>query len=71
MDNFFSDDTDATMQLNNFLLDNMKRYFAIVQNRIDLEQDVGDTAVLVRALDRFHRRLKAMHSLCRDKDFAE
>lgn len=48
----------------------MKKYFDLVQSKIDLEQEVGDTAVLVRALDRFHRRLQAMNSLCGNADFA-
>ncbi|XP_044726540.1 vacuolar protein sorting-associated protein 51 homolog [Chrysoperla carnea] len=63
-------ETTATARLNDFVVENMKRYFTIVQNRVDLEQDVGDTGVLVRALDRFYRRLQAMNTLCRDTDFA-
>lgn len=48
----------------------MQKYFDLVQSKIDLEQDVGDTPLLVRALDRFHRRLQAMNSLCINADFA-
>lgn len=60
----------AATQLNTFILNNMKKYFDLVQSKIDLEQDVGDTPLLVRALDRFHRRLQAMNSLCVNADFA-
>lgn len=49
----------------------MKKYFELVQNKVDIEQDVGDTSVLVRALDRFYRRLQAMNTLCRNVDFSE
>lgn len=51
-------------------MQNMAKYFALVQGKIDLEQDASDTAILVRALDRFHRRLQAMNTLCEETDFA-
>lgn len=61
----------AAKELNTFILQNMKKYFELVQNKVDLEQDIGDTSVLVRALDRFYRRLQAMNTLCRNVDFSE
>lgn len=56
--------------MHNFVLQNMEQYFTLIRNKVDLEQDVGDTGVLVKALDRFHRRLQAMNTLCRNVDFA-
>ncbi|XP_053133876.1 vacuolar protein sorting-associated protein 51 homolog isoform X2 [Hemicordylus capensis] len=41
----------------------MGRYFALVERRIRLERGVGDNSLLVRALDRFHRRLQALARL--------
>lgn len=73
MTNFFYSDifeSFAAAQLNTFILNNMQKYFTLVQSKVDLEQDVGDTVILVRALDRFHRRLQAMNTLCKDTDFA-
>ncbi|KAK7872847.1 hypothetical protein R5R35_006718 [Gryllus longicercus] len=63
-------DSVAVSQLGNFVLHNMERYFNIVSCRVEKEQDIGDTVVLVRALDRFHRRLQAMKTLFSDTDFA-
>ncbi|KAL7978338.1 hypothetical protein Chor_014877 [Crotalus horridus] len=41
----------------------MACYFALVERRIQLEKGVGDNSLLVRALDRFHRRLQALAKL--------
>ncbi|XP_063240157.1 vacuolar protein sorting-associated protein 51 homolog [Bacillus rossius redtenbacheri] len=60
----------AVSQLGPFVLANMERYLELVQARVDGEPEGGDTAVLVRALDRFHRRLQAMSTLFSDADFA-
>ncbi|KAL7286163.1 hypothetical protein TKK_0019570, partial [Trichogramma kaykai] len=59
----FSDDFDtkAISRLNTFVMNNMKKYFELVAKRVD---NVADTAVLVRALDRFYKRLQAMNVLC-------
>ncbi|KAI4461291.1 hypothetical protein MML48_5g00007952 [Holotrichia oblita] len=61
----------AAKEMNSFILQNMRKYFELVQNKVDVEQDVGDTSVLVKALDRFYRRLQAMNTLCRNIDFSE
>lgn len=70
----FSDELDsvALSQLGNFVLRNMEHYFSVVGKRVEHEQvgGSGDTVVLVRALDRFHRRLQAMNTLFSDTDFA-
>uniref|UniRef100_A0A673I934 Vacuolar protein sorting-associated protein 51 homolog n=1 Tax=Sinocyclocheilus rhinocerous TaxID=307959 RepID=A0A673I934_9TELE len=39
------------------------RYFSLVEQRIQEEKGVGDNSLLVRALDRFHRRLQAITKL--------
>ncbi|XP_066507453.1 vacuolar protein sorting-associated protein 51 homolog [Hoplias malabaricus] len=39
------------------------RYFSLVERRIQQERGVGDNSLLVRALDRFHRRLQAVNKL--------
>jgi hypothetical protein len=59
----------AATELNTFVKQNMEKYFELVQNKVDLEQDVGDTAVLVQALDRFYKRIES-NTLCRDVDFS-
>ncbi|XP_017889830.1 vacuolar protein sorting-associated protein 51 homolog [Ceratina calcarata] len=68
-DNEFADDFDtkALVRLNSFIMKNMKKYFDIIGKRVE---NVADTAVLVRALDKFHRKLQAMNMLCREADFA-
>ncbi|XP_003704746.2 vacuolar protein sorting 51 [Megachile rotundata] len=68
-DNQFTDDFDtkAIARLNSFIMRNMKKYFDLVGKRVE---NVADTAVLVRALDKFHRRLQAMNMLCKETDFA-
>ncbi|OXU31897.1 hypothetical protein TSAR_003842 [Trichomalopsis sarcophagae] len=67
--NEFSDDFDtkAVSRLNTFIMNNMKKYFDLVSKRVE---NVADTVVLVRALDRFYKRLQAMNALCEDTDFA-
>ncbi|XP_051900859.1 vacuolar protein sorting-associated protein 51 homolog [Pristis pectinata] len=41
----------------------MGRYFSLVERRIAAERGVGDNSLLVRGLDRFHRRLQAAAKL--------
>lgn len=68
-DNDFADDFDtkASAHLNNFIVKNMKKYFDLIGKRVE---NIADTAVLVKALDKFHRRLQAMNMLCKETDFA-
>lgn len=54
-------------QLNDFVEDNMIRFLEIVQCYID--KNTSDTAILVRALDRFYRKLQAIGKLFSYKDF--
>ncbi|XP_074108310.1 vacuolar protein sorting 51 isoform X1 [Cotesia typhae] len=63
------DDLDANVmiRLDKFVVSNMNKYFELVKKRVE---GVSDTAILVRALDRFYRRLQAMNILCSEADFA-
>ncbi|XP_050449869.1 vacuolar protein sorting-associated protein 51 homolog [Cataglyphis hispanica] len=67
-DNDLVDDFEikAENHLNKFIVSNMKKYFDLVSKRVE---DVSDTALLVRALDRFHHDLQAMNISCKEKDF--
>uniref|UniRef100_A0A8P4K400 Vacuolar protein sorting-associated protein 51 homolog n=1 Tax=Dicentrarchus labrax TaxID=13489 RepID=A0A8P4K400_DICLA len=49
--------------LNAFVDDLAARYFSLVERRIQEEKGVADNSLLVRALDRFHRRLQAVTKL--------
>lgn len=53
----------VTEKLSSFILSLMKEYFKLTEARIELESDTGDDVLLVRALDRFHRRLQALQKL--------
>ncbi|KAG5884587.1 hypothetical protein JTB14_032681 [Gonioctena quinquepunctata] len=59
----------AAVELDNFVKQNMTKYFNLVQCKVDSEQDVGDTSTLVQALDRFYRRIESS-TVCKDIDFA-
>uniref|UniRef100_A0A665XD38 Vacuolar protein sorting-associated protein 51 homolog n=2 Tax=Echeneis naucrates TaxID=173247 RepID=A0A665XD38_ECHNA len=53
-----------TGELLHAFVDNLAaRYFSLVERRIQEEKSVGDNSLLVRALDRFHRRLQAVAKL--------
>ncbi|KAK0076325.1 hypothetical protein PV325_005574 [Microctonus aethiopoides] len=62
-----NNDTNVMTRLDNFIFINMDKYFELTKKRVE---DVSDTAILVRALDRFHRRLQAMNILCTEMNFA-
>lgn len=53
----------ANGKLHSFVDDLTCRYFSLVERRIQEEKGVGDNSLLVRALDRFHRRLQAVAKL--------
>ncbi|KAJ8917819.1 hypothetical protein NQ315_010728 [Exocentrus adspersus] len=59
----------AAVELDSFVKLNMENYFDLVQSKVDSEQDVGDTSILVQALDRFYRRIEG-NTLCKDVNFA-
>ncbi|XP_063982097.1 vacuolar protein sorting-associated protein 51 homolog isoform X1 [Diachasmimorpha longicaudata] len=58
---------NVTIRLDKFITNNMDKYFKLTKKRME---NVSDTAVLVRALDKFHRRLQAMNILCESTDFS-
>ncbi|XP_024887025.1 vacuolar protein sorting-associated protein 51 homolog [Temnothorax curvispinosus] len=68
-DNDLVDDFEirAVDHLNKFIVSNMKKYFDLMGKRVE---DVADTAILVRALDKFHRKLQEMNMLSKETDFA-
>ena len=49
----------------------MEIYFDFVEDVLQKEQDKGDTIILVRALDRFYRKLQAVNLLIVGTDFVE
>uniref|UniRef100_A0A3Q2NZJ1 Vacuolar protein sorting-associated protein 51 homolog n=1 Tax=Fundulus heteroclitus TaxID=8078 RepID=A0A3Q2NZJ1_FUNHE len=53
----------ANGKLQAFVHDLAARYFSLVERRIQEEKGVSDNSLLVRALDRFHRRLQAVSKL--------
>ncbi|MEQ2163205.1 hypothetical protein GOODEAATRI_027811 [Goodea atripinnis] len=53
----------ANGKLQAFVDDLATCYFLLVERRIQEEKGVGDNSLLVRALDRFHRRLQAVAKL--------
>lgn len=53
----------ANGKLHTFVDDLATRYFSLVERRIQEERGVADNSLLVRALDRFHRRLQAVAKL--------
>ncbi|KAF5886007.1 vacuolar protein sorting-associated protein 51, partial [Clarias magur] len=53
----------ANQKLQHFVDTLAGRYFTLVERRIQEEKGVGDNSLLVRALDRFHRRLQAVSKL--------
>lgn len=58
----------ANGKLHAFVDDLAARYFSLVERRIQEEKGVGDNSLLVRALDRFHRRLQAVAKLLPGSD---
>uniref|UniRef100_A0A3P9MLD8 Vacuolar protein sorting-associated protein 51 homolog n=1 Tax=Oryzias latipes TaxID=8090 RepID=A0A3P9MLD8_ORYLA len=53
----------ANRKLHVFVDDLAAQYFSLVERRIQEEKGVSDNSLLVRALDRFHRRLQAVSKL--------
>ncbi|EDW02177.1 vacuolar protein sorting-associated protein 51 homolog [Drosophila grimshawi] len=56
---------NALNELNIFLNENIDKYLTLVQDRVESDIGYGDTQVMLRALDRLHRRLQAMRNICR------
>jgi hypothetical protein len=58
----------ARSDLNLFVVKNMNEYLSLVQDRTESESH-GDSRILLRALDRLHRRLNAMRNMGRGIEF--
>lgn len=61
----------ARLDLNNFVNKNIDEYLSLVQDRAEVEIGHGDSQIILRGLDRLHRRLTAMKSLCRAVDMSK
>ncbi|ETN59216.1 Protein fat-free [Anopheles darlingi] len=58
----------ARLDLNEFVNRNVDEYLALVQDRAEIEIGHGDSQIILRGLDRLHRRMTAMKTLCRSVD---
>lgn len=63
-------ETIVVKKLANFGINLMEQYFKYVEQRLSLEKNTEDNSMLVRALDRFHRRLQVMSNLLPDINYA-
>ncbi|XP_053665071.1 vacuolar protein sorting-associated protein 51 homolog [Anopheles marshallii] len=61
----------ARVDLNAFVNRNVDEYLALVQDRAELEIGHGDSQIILRGLDRLHRRMTAMRTLCRSLDMSK
>jgi vacuolar protein sorting-associated protein 51 len=63
---------DPSHLLANFIAEAMEKYLVLVRRKVEEEQTPGTEAtVLVRALDRFYRRLQAASSLLPGPNYAK
>ncbi|XP_055375834.1 vacuolar protein sorting-associated protein 51 homolog [Condylostylus longicornis] len=53
----------AMKDLNSFMNKNIDKYLSLVQDRVESETDFGNTELMLRGLDRLHRRLLAMRNI--------
>ncbi|UYV67490.1 VPS51 [Cordylochernes scorpioides] len=60
-----------TAKLNEFIKTVMNEYFDLFEKRIKVESGYGDNTLLVRALDRFYRRLQAGNKILKNNEFIE
>ncbi len=52
-----------------FISENMDQYFIVIQNRIESGKEAEDSAILVKALDKFCRKLQTASILTPRADF--
>lgn len=57
--------------LDAFISSNMQKYLQLIGERVEAETGKSDSQVLLRALDRLHRRLTAMKNLDKSLDMAK
>lgn len=58
-------------ELGAFISTNMQKYLNLIEERVETETGKSDSKVLLRALDRLHRRLTAMKNLKDSLDMAK
>lgn len=68
-----ADDFQETCRtdLDAFISGNMLKYLSLIEERVEAETGKSDSQVLLRALDRLHRRLTAMKNLNKSLDMAK
>lgn len=57
--------------LDTFIAANMEKYLKLIGERVEAETGKSDSQVLLRSLDRLHRRLTAMRNLNKSLDMAK
>ncbi|XP_057307111.1 vacuolar protein sorting-associated protein 51 homolog [Hydractinia symbiolongicarpus] len=53
----------ANEKLTSFITNNMAEYFKFVRKRLEHETQTEDNTILVRALDKFYRKVQSVHQL--------
>jgi len=53
----------ANEKLISFIMDHMSEYFKFVRKRLEYENQTEDNTILVRALDKFYRKVQSVHQL--------
>ncbi|XP_065649372.1 vacuolar protein sorting-associated protein 51 homolog isoform X2 [Hydra vulgaris] len=53
----------AKEKLATFIMDHMAEFFKFVRKRLEREKQTNDSTVLVRALDKFYRKVQSVHQL--------
>ncbi|XP_065212386.1 vacuolar protein sorting-associated protein 51 homolog [Planococcus citri] len=59
-----------TTKCDDVVAENMDQYFVVIQNRIESEKEADDSAIIVKALDKFCRKLQTANVLTPHSNFA-
>lgn len=51
------------------IAENMEQYFTVIQNRIENEKEADDSVIIVKALDKFCRKLQTANVLTPHSNF--
>lgn len=62
---------ECSAELDAFISLNIQKYLSLIEERVEAETGKSDSQVLLRALDRLHRRLTAMKNLNKSLDMAK
>ncbi|XP_066260204.1 vacuolar protein sorting-associated protein 51 homolog [Euwallacea similis] len=60
----------AAIELESFVQDNMGRYFDLLRSKVDSEQEIADTIILVQSLDQFFLKISTS-KLSKDVNFTD